>query len=73
MSNWKTKRAEAAMREGTDKIMKAAQQASREAKREVEVSVETPTPRPIEFCVGVGKNQFFPEYVTITPQEEDVL
>jgi hypothetical protein len=69
MSNWKTNRAEAAMREGTDKIMKAAQQASRETKREVEV----PKPRAIEFCVGVGMNQFFPEYVTITPPEEDVL
>jgi hypothetical protein len=80
MSNdWKTDRAEAAIKEGTDKIMKAAQE---QAKHENVESIPLPEedlpyideeivePKSFEICLGVGMNQFFPDYVTINLTED---
>jgi hypothetical protein len=97
--DWKTNRAEAAMKEGTDKIMKAAQALAKSGKEtlfpekleeanQILEKVGTPdwdslndsnldTPltawdepkseiKSFEVCLGVGMNQFFPEYIKIT-------
>jgi hypothetical protein len=104
MSNdWKKDRAESAIKEGTDKIMKAAQALAKkeeplfkdqiERAKEVLATVELPNweslenqnldapltswddelgePKPFEICLGVGLNQFFPEYVTINLTEDE--
>jgi hypothetical protein len=104
--DWKDERAEAAMREGTDKIMKAAQE---KAKKEKQIAIskekkpsqkkpkkeKVPSPElaeetnktlseaggleeyvkvkseKFEVCLGVGLNQFFPEYISIDLSEEN--
>jgi hypothetical protein len=103
MSNdWKKDRAEEAMKEGTDKIMKAAQELAKKGEplfkdqmeRAKEVLAKTGLPdweslenqnldepliswedelgepRPFEICLGVGLNQFFPEYITLNLTED---
>lgn len=102
MEDWKNERAEASMREGTDKIMKAAQALFKkeetlfpkkveEAKRVLdevgpvnwdslndsnldspltEWNEESIEPKSFEVCLGVGLNQFFPEYVKINLAED---
>jgi hypothetical protein len=101
--DWKKDRTEAAIKEGTDKIMKAAQKLSEreeplfkdkiERANEVLATVELPNweslenqnldesliswedelgePKPFEICLGVGLNQFFPDYVTINLTEDE--
>ena len=79
---WKDERAEAAMREGTEKIMKAAQEKAKlesELKNKIEESVDEIVTEDevdsevdsFEVCIGVGMNQLFPEYITITPENID--
>lgn len=76
--DWKTDRAEAAIKEGTDKIMKAAQEKAKQEKVETteqivevldyEVNAE---PGSFEVCLGVGMNQLFPEYIAIDLKDDD--
>jgi hypothetical protein len=70
--DWKTDRAEAAMKEGTDKIMKAAQEKAKKEEPLFKEQIENHTEplkdanfeeTPFEICIGVGMNQFFPEYI----------
>jgi hypothetical protein len=83
--DWKTERAEAAIKEGTDKIMKAAQKISKKeepvfkekikrAKKSLENVEHLPCNNEevnsFEICLGVGLNQFFPEYITIYLSDE---
>lgn len=114
--DWKTERAEAAIKEGTDKIMKAAQKISKKeepifkekikrAKKSLEnvehvnwdslkdANLDTPLASwdeesglntlpeedlpyineevdSFEICLGVGLNQFFPEYIKIYLSDE---
>ena len=86
MEDWKNDRVEASMREGTDKIMKAAHALSKkeetlfpkkveEANRVLSETCELPeelpqSPKSFEVCLGVGLNQFFPEYVKINLEED---
>ena len=101
--NWKDGRAEAAMKEGTDKIMKAAQKLAKKEeplfKKKIErnkeslnntecvdwdslndANLDAPLtswdeevvePKSFEICLGVGMNQFFPEYIKIELTEEN--
>lgn len=75
--DWKNERAEASMREGTEKIMKDAQEKSKLDKALEVCTNELPADDLIyiteesgdinyfEMCIGIGLNQFFPEYVKI--------
>jgi hypothetical protein len=72
--DWKTDRTEVAIKEGTDKIMKAAQEKDKKDdfivpewhKEIVRKRIEKSKAEPkLEVCVGVGLNQLFPEYITI--------
>jgi hypothetical protein len=72
--DWKTDRTEVAIKEGTDKIMKAAQKLSKKEeplfKEQIENHKESLKDAefeglPFEVCLGIGMNQFFPEYITI--------
>jgi hypothetical protein len=71
--DWKTDRTEVAIKEGTDKIMKAAQEKDKWESLENQ-NLDTPLtsweedlvePKAFEICLGVGMNQFLPEYITI--------
>lgn len=84
--DWKKERAEAAIKEGTDKIMKEAQE-----KAEHKMISESPTdeqmpsttesfeenineeikPKYVDVCLGVGMNQLFPETTRIILEESD--
>lgn len=78
--DWKTNRAEAAIKEGTDKIMKAAQALAKSGKETLfpekleeanQVLEEVGgLPQSFTVCLGVGMNQFFPEYITINLRDE---
>ncbi len=82
MTNWKNDRAEASIREGTEKIMRSAQSLAdndeslfpEQIKRANEVLSNTKLPHEsdyIEICVGIGLNQFFPEYIRIYPENNE--
>jgi hypothetical protein len=81
--NWKNEKSEAAIKEGTDKIMKAAQELAKKEETlfpekleqankilsETELPI-TPKNKTFEVCLGVGMNQFFPEYITIEVEDQ---
>lgn len=81
---WKNERAESSMREGTEKIMKETQKSSKknntlfpEQKEKANKILEnTKLPKngltEVEFCVGIGTNQLFPNYVKIFLEDESV-
>lgn len=81
--NWKNQRAEAEMKRGTEKIMKEAQASSKKSEalspeklekaNDILSNVDLPVlnkSNTFEICLGVGMNQFFPEYITfeVEPQ-----
>ena len=75
--DWKTDRAEAAMKEGTDKIMKAAQEKAKRESEEINLFgfddrlPEEDLPyinevvESFEICIGVGMIKFFQEYIRV--------
>lgn len=81
--NWKNEKAEAAIKEGTDKIMKAAHELAKKEETlfpekleqankilyETELPITSKT-KTFEVCLGVGMNQFFPEYITIEVEDQ---
>ena len=87
MSNdWKTDRTEAAIKEGTDKIMKAAQEKDMSESEKLKffgfdnqlpeedlpyIDEVADDPQSFEICIGVGMNQLFPEYITIDLRDNE--
>jgi hypothetical protein len=78
--DWKTDRTEAAIKEGTDKIMKAAQKLTKRKdplfKEQIERAKKSLEDAefegmPFEICIGVGMNQLFPEYITIDLRDDE--
>jgi hypothetical protein len=75
-NDWKTDRAEAAIKEGTDKIMKAAQEKAKWESLENQ-NLDTPLtsweeePGSFQVCLGTGMNQLFPEYITIDLRDDE--
>jgi len=77
--DWKTDRTEVAIKEGTDKIMKAAQEKDKWESLENQ-NLDTPLtsldgelfePGNFEICLGIGMNQLFPEYITINLRDNE--
>jgi len=81
--NWKNERAEASMREASEKIMKAAQALSKKEETLFPEKMErankvlsetglpyTPKNKTFDMCLGVAMNQFFPEYITFQVEEQ---
>jgi hypothetical protein len=83
--DWKKDRTEAAIKEGTDKIMKAAQEGTKNESEEFKffgfdarlpkedlpyIGEVADDQQSFETCIGIGMNQFFPEYVTINLEDE---
>jgi hypothetical protein len=81
--DWKNDRAEAAIKEGTDKIMKAAQENAKldKALEGVSntlpdedlpyISEESDDTQLFKVCLGVGMDQLFPEYITIDLRDDE--
>jgi len=83
--DWKKDRTEAAIKEGTDKIMKAAQEKAKNESEEYNffgfddrlpeedlpyIDEVADDHQSFEICIGIGMNQFFPEYITINLEDE---